>query len=594
MINENARPVIPVFYACDNGFVKFTMVSIASILENASHDFFYEIHILHTDITEENADAVRRMTRERDNVRICFDDVSDYLRDLSGRLPLRDYYTKTTYFRLFIADMFPKYDKAIYIDSDTVALGDISELYAFDLGENLVGACHEQVMMQENVYGEYVEKCVGIPREKFFNAGVLLLNCRLFREEEVLSKFSELLSVYDFVVTQDEDYLNVICRDRVKFLPQGWNAEVFGVMCPENEIKILHYIMVSKPWHYGDCRYAPYFWRYADMTEVGGKIREILASYTDEERERDAESCERLMNLAIAETRRDDGFFSRMKRNNCTEDRQKILDRIDLYEYEGRFDEDVEDDPPGRMIMPGEVDYLGRKWRTRMFAKCSYVAAKRYLNSILKNGDLVVKEIKGSENLAALDTGAVLTCNHFNAMDSFAMQLAFMSAHKKNKKLYRVIREGNYTSFPGFFGFLMRHFYTLPLSSNFRTGIEFTRAVDSILRDGDFVLVYPEQSMWWNYRKPKPLKEGAFNFAAKNNLPVVPCFITMEDSDRIGSDGFPIQEYTIHIEKPIMPDPEKSVRANTREMLENNYNLWKDIYETTYNIPLTYNTKRAN
>ena len=229
-----------------------------------------------------------------------------------------------------------------------------------------------------------------------------------------------------------------------------------------------------------------------------------------------------------------------------------------------------------------------------MFAKCSYVAAKRYLNSILKNGDLVVKEIKGSENLAALDTGAVLTCNHFNAMDSFAMQLAFMSAHKKNKKLYRVIREGNYTSFPGFFGFLMRHFYTLPLSSNFRTGIEFTRAVDSILRDGDFVLVYPEQSMWWNYRKPKPLKEGAFNFAAKNNLPVVPCFITMEDSDRIGADGFPIQEYTIHIEKPIMPDPEKSVRANTREMLENNYNLWKDIYETTYNIPLTYNTKRAN
>lgn len=583
---------IPIFFACDDRFVKFTTVSIASILANASKNFFYEIHILHTDISSENAERVKRMETERCS--IFFDDVTDRLEALRGRLPLRDYYTKTTYFRLFIADMFPMYDKAIYIDSDTVVIGDISELYAYELGSCLVGACHEQAMVQENVYGEYVEKCLGIDRDEYFNAGLLLLNCRLFREEKLLEKFSELLTVYDFVVTQDEDYLNVLCRDRVKFLPQGWNAEVFGEMCPKSEIKILHYIMVSKPWHYADCRYSAYFWKYADMTESKDEIRAILAEYTDEARAEDARSCERLMQLAVSETVRDDGYLARVKKLGCSEERRRILDRIDLYEYEGRFDEDVEDDPPGRTIMPGEVDYLQKKLRTRIYAKCSYFAAKRYLNSIIRSGDLVVKEIKGSENLAALETGAVLTCNHFNAMDSFAMHLAFKSANQKGKKLYRVIREGNYTSFPGFFGFLMRHFYTLPLSSNYRASVEFSHAVDNILQKGDFILVYPEQSMWWNYRKPKPLKEGAFNFAAKNNLPVVPCFITMEDSDRLGADGFPIQEYTIHIEKPIMPDPEKSLRANTRDMLASNYDLWKDIYEETYNIPLIYSTRKAN
>ena len=60
------------------------------------------------------------------------------------------------------------------------------------------------------------------------------------------------------------------------------------------------------------------------------------------------------------------------------------------------------------------------------------------------------------------------------------------------------------------------------------------------------MLVYPEQSMWWNYRKPKPLKKGAYTFAAKNHVPVLPCFITMEDSDILGDDGFYVQEYTIH------------------------------------------------
>ena len=57
--------------------------------------------------------------------------------------------------------------------------------------------------------------------------------------------------------------------------------------------------------------------------------------------------------------------------------------------------------------------------------------------------------------------------------------------------------------------------------------------------------------MWWNYRKPKPLKDGAFKLAARNNAPVIPIFITMEDSDIIGEDGFPVQEYIINIEEPI-------------------------------------------
>jgi len=136
----------------------------------------------------------------------------------------------------------------------------------------------------------------------------------------------------------------------------------------------------------------------------------------------------------------------------------------------------------------------------------------------------------------------------------------------------------------------MRHCHTLPLASSPRAMREFVRATDTLLKDGHFVLIYPEQSMWWNYRKPKPLKEGGFYFAAKNRVPVLPCFITMRNSEILGEDGVPVQEYTYHIEKPIYPDESKTVGENTAAMLEENYRIWKDIYEKTYGMPLQYTT----
>ena len=118
------------------------------------------------------------------------------------------------------------------------------------------------------------------------------------------------------------------------------------------------------------------------------------------------------------------------------------------------------------------------------------------------------------------------------------------------------------------------------------------KAVDIILERGDFILIYPEQSLWWNYKKPKPLKNGAFKLAARNNVPVIPIFITMEDSDIVGEDGFPIQEYIINIETPIYPDEELSEKKNTELMKAKNFEVWKNVYEEFYGIPLEYTTEK--
>lgn len=579
------KKIVPIFYACDDAFVKFTIISIRSMLENASPDRFYRFHILITDVSERSRRVAKEL--ERENAEIIFEDVTSYLTAIEKKLPLRDYYSKTTYYRLFIADMFPQYDKAIYIDSDTVVLSDISELYDTDLKDNYVGAVTERVMTDIDVYGRYVEQVLGIDRYAYFNAGLLLLNCKQFRKNDLLKKFGDLLSVYNFVVTQDEDYLNLMCKDRVLHLDRKWNTEIL----PQFEIDpakvaIFHYIMVSKPWHYPDCRFGEYFWKYAEKTEFYQELREASLSYSDEEKQRDIDCGNNLALLAEREIAREDNYLKTLRKKQA-QDRVTVIEKIGELEAKGKFDVDAEDDPP-TLPLEEDVDYAKKKLISRMKAAAAFKAARVFVNNLIENKQLIMKDIVGLENLTSLEGGAIITCNHFNAFDSFAMQLVYDHADTKKHKFFRVVREGNYTNFPGFYGFLMRNCNTLPLSSGFKNMQKFMSSVSEILKDGHFILVYPEQSMWWNYRKPKPLKKGAFSMAAKNNVPVLPCFITMQDSDVLGEDGFYVQEYTVHIGKPIYPDPDSAVGENAERMKDENYLLWKDIYENNYGIPLVY------
>ena len=193
----------------------------------------------------------------------------------------------------------------------------------------------------------------------------------------------------------------------------------------------------------------------------------------------------------------------------------------------------------------------------------------------------------GIEHLRSLDCGVVLTCNHFHPFDNYAVFKAVESELPK-KELYKIIREGNYTNFPGLYGYFFRHCNTLPLSANFRVLGELSDGVATLLARGEKILIYPEQGMWWNYKKPRPCKEGAYRFAAKSMVPVVPLFITMEDSDRLDDAGFPIQAYTVHILPPIIPDPRLSLRENCAAMKQKNEELWKETYEAVYGIPLSY------
>ena len=266
-------------------------------------------------------------------------------------------------------------------------------------------------------------------------------------------------------------------------------------------------------------------------------------------------------------------------------------ERIQLLESVGKFDVDVWDDPPTYQLLPNEIDYEQKKIMTKIKSKIANWVAQIGINGFIKKGMFAIKEIKGIENWQNVKSGAILTCNHFSPVDSFIMQKVLKAS--KKKKMFRIIREGNYTN-PPTLKFFMRNCDVLPLSSNTQTMKKFLRAVDNILVRGDNILIYPEESLWPDYRKPKPLKDGGFRFAIKNNVPVVPIFITMGNSEfynKKTKQNQPMLEYTVHILNPIYPKQELSKAENIEYMKKANYDAWVKVYEDFYGEKLTYLTK---
>lgn len=302
------KGVIPIFFATDDNYLPFLSITLESLWENSSHEYDYEMYVLHSGVRKEYEEKIMRYNKP--GFRLTFVDVTEPLKRISASLHMRDYYTCTTYFRIFIPEMFPQYDKAIYLDCDTVIMGDISELYGYDLGNNfLAGAPCEGVNCFE-VYKRYVREVDGLNPDYFFNAGVLLMNLKAFREENFYEQFADLLNKYKFTVIQDEDYLNVLCQDRVLRLPRAWNkSPVAPDVLDREDLRIVHFLMTWKPWHYNDVPYQEYFWEYAKRTEFYSFLQGLLDSHGEAGLQKDKEVEANLKALAESEIARKDGYF---------------------------------------------------------------------------------------------------------------------------------------------------------------------------------------------------------------------------------------------------------------------------------------------
>lgn len=293
------QKVIPVFMAVDNNYIPFLGVALKSLIDNSSKENNYEIKILYTNATEENQKKIKAY--EKANVSIEFVNLSHKLKEIENKLYTRNYFSNTTYFRLFIPELYPEYDKAVYIDSDTVTLADIAELYNTEMGDNLIAGIPDGAVQAIPIFQEYVEKVVGVADyNNYFNAGIIVMNLKALREYKFQDKFLYMLGKIKFEVAQDQDYMNRLCKGRVKLLGFEWNR--MPAMGEQNgELKLIHYNLGCKPWYFDNVLYQEYFWKYAKETEFYDEIKEMGKDYTEADKEKDDANSSKLIELAKKE-----------------------------------------------------------------------------------------------------------------------------------------------------------------------------------------------------------------------------------------------------------------------------------------------------
>ena len=280
---------IPIFFASDDNYLPYLAVTAKSIADHGTDGNIYDIKILTNGLSEERVNMLLSMELPRVNIEIV--NIEDAVNGHRGHLKkrLRDYYSESIYYRIFIGSLYPELDRAIYVDCDIVLVDDIAKLYDEDIGDAILGAVADESIPSVPEFCDYVERWVGVKSDKYINSGVLLINLEEFRRAEIEKRITKYVSTYNFdTVAPDQDYLNFLCSGRICYLDKTWNKQPKqGGHIPVSDVRLIHYNMVNKPWHYSGVDYEDEFWAVADTTPFSEMLHREFEGYTDEKKEKD-------------------------------------------------------------------------------------------------------------------------------------------------------------------------------------------------------------------------------------------------------------------------------------------------------------------
>jgi len=275
------------------------------------------------------------------------------------------------------------------------------------------------------------------------------------------------------------------------------------------------------------------------------------------------------------------------------ENRKAVIENIKLYAESGQFHNKVELNDPilsaeeNRKITDSYI--TNRNTLTYKIKKCFGVALAKAAARVI-NKDT---EIIGLEKIPKDLGGVLITSNHFSPLENTVIRHLMNNLGRKH---LGIISQTSNFAMKGIIGFLMNYADTIPISTEPRYLIrDFLLILKERLVDKQHaVLLYPEQEMWFNYRKPRPPKNGAYFYAAKLNVPIISCFVEMVDLSEDDTDEFKKVKYVLHILDVLYPDPDKSIKENTEILGVADYTLKKTCYENVYGKELTYTFENSD
>lgn len=269
--------IIPVIFATNDDYSVYAGVAIESILKHATPSNYYRIYVLHDDLSGWHIEALENIESCQATVKCV--NIKNLILGKQSLLYEKDHFTKEMYYRFVIAELFPFYEKAIYLDCDLIAATDIASIIPEELGDYLIAAVRNFALPTRR---KQISDNLGIDAVDYANSGVLVINIAQWNEEHITEKCFDLLQTIacQKLVYPDQDILNVVCNGRIFYLDESWNfywhmvygAKDFVKLCEPvvnrigSQFKILHFASNIKPWARPELPLSKYFWEYARMS----------------------------------------------------------------------------------------------------------------------------------------------------------------------------------------------------------------------------------------------------------------------------------------------------------------------------------------
>lgn len=277
---------INICMATDSNYTKYLSIALESIKFHSNKDKKYDINILVPNLPIKNQEYLTNLSDQNFKIRLI--NVEAFLdNEYKGQLNIQGsgHITRAAFYRLFIPKIFNSYKKILYLDSDLVVNCDISELFEQDISPNLIGGVRDVELIRWYLNDKFIRKYIDDTLKlskvsDYINSGVCIMNISALNAFNFTEKSISFLKS-NTPIFHDQDVLNKICCNRIKFYDLSWNVEYhipiwspnwknqipLSLLDPyitsRNHPKIIHYAGGLKPWQDSSVEMGHYFWHFA-------------------------------------------------------------------------------------------------------------------------------------------------------------------------------------------------------------------------------------------------------------------------------------------------------------------------------------------
>ncbi len=283
---------IYIVFNTDRNYKEYTKVAIASAIINKKERSKYKINVLCVDLSEDERKEFEEFSDKNVTVKTVPLELSSIER--IENYEMEHYVSRADLFKFFIPELFPKINKILYIDSDTLILSDLSDLYNTNISKYPLAA------VKKPDYFAYLKDTedgkTQVKKVYSYNCGVILFNAKFFRDNKITKNLINSKNNYKIRTLQTQANFNMVIKiKQIKLLSPIYNTyarlqnsdfetyefkKIYKPFLDDinsmNELRkkavIVHFAGPNKPWKNDNIYFGKVWWAYAKVINPDWKL----------------------------------------------------------------------------------------------------------------------------------------------------------------------------------------------------------------------------------------------------------------------------------------------------------------------------------